>query len=316
MPPPPLAALRAWRLRAARAVRRWTRRPGQPPAPLQVHRIAGLGEYREFIALHGAESWALEHRLRDEHPDAPFTVPGWCWVDSVEVPFQVDYQYAGEAGGRPMPNWRERLLCPVCRMNNRQRACLHLSTEYLGLRGDSRIYMTEQVTPTYSLMRSRHTHLVGSEFLGPGVAPGSVNAAGIRHEDLTRLSFGDASLDAILTFDVLEHIPDFREALAECHRVLVDGGQMLFSIPFLEDRHETRTRARFDGDGKLVHDLPPVYHGDPVNPEGGVLCFHEYGWDILEHARAAGFRAADALLYRGRSYGYLGGWQINFLARK
>lgn len=246
----------------------------------------------------------------------PFTVPGWCWVDSVEVPFQVDYQYASAENGRPMPNWRERLLCPVCRMNNRQRACVHLATEFLGLQRDSRIYMTEQVTPTYSLMRTRHPRLAGSEFLGPGVEPGSVNAAGIQHEDLTRLSFGDASLDAILTFDVLEHIPDFREALAECRRVLVAGGQMLFSIPFLEDRNETRTRARFAGDGTLVHDLPPVYHGDPVNPEGGVLCFHEYGWDILEHVRAAGFRDAHALVYRGPSYGYLGGWQINFHARK
>jgi hypothetical protein len=310
------ASLRAWRHRALHAVRRWTQRGGPPPAPLQVHRVSSLAAYREHIARHGTDAWDVENRLCEAHPDAPFTVPGWCWVDSVDVAFEVDYLYSGDAGGRRMPNWRERLLCPVCRMNNRQRACVHVASAYLGLQPDSRIYMTEQVTPTYALMRSRHPRLVGSEFLGPGIAGGSVNGAGIRHEDLTQLSFGNASLDAILTFDVLEHIPDFRKALAECRRVLADGGHMLFSIPFLEDSQATRTRARFGDDGALIHDHPQVYHGDPVNPEGGVLCFHEFGWDILDHARAAGFREASALLYRDARYGYLGGWQIAFLARK
>jgi SAM-dependent methyltransferase len=143
-----------------------------------------------------------------------------------------------------------------------------------------------------------------------------VNAAGVRHEDLTRLSFPDASFDAILTFDVLEHIPRYRAALAECHRVLRPGGSMLFSIPFLEDSPATRTRARFAENGELVHLLPPIFHGDPVNPENGVLCFHEFGWDVLDHAREAGFTDATALVYRDPEYGYLGGWPTLFVARK
>jgi SAM-dependent methyltransferase len=264
----------------------------------------------------GTQAWEFDLALADANPDVPFKVDGRCWIDNAPVAFEMDYLYAQDLGTRRIPNWRERMLCPICHLNNRQRASIHVATEYLGLRPESRIYMTEQVTPAYALMCARHTSVVGSEFLGADAAPGSTNDAGIRHEDLTRLSFPDASFDAILTFDVLEHIPDHRRALAECHRVLKRGGRMLFSIPFLEDSQETRTRARFDAQGTLVHDHPPVYHGDPVNPEQGVLCFHEFGWDILDHARAAGFSDAAALVYRDPGYGYLGGWPILFAARK
>ncbi len=305
-----LAALRHWRHRAARRLGGLL-----GPRRLEVHRIASLDAYRTHIARHGARSWDLELALAQAHPDVPFKVPGRCWVDQADVEFEMDYLYATDLGTRRIPNWRERMVCPVCRMNNRQRACVHVATEHLRLRADSRIYITEQVTPTFHLLRTRHPRLVGSEYL-PDAKPGEVDAAGIRHEDLTRLSFPDRSLDAILTFDVLEHIPGYRAALAECCRVLVPGGTILFSIPFLEDSPTTRTRARFDASGALVHDHPPIYHGDPVSPDGSVLCFHDFGWDVLEHARAAGFSEATALLYRDPGYGYLGGWPILFAARK
>lgn len=286
------------------------------PRPLTVHRIASLAEYRAHMGRHGESAWALELSLAEAHPDVPFKVPGRCWVDQAEVEFEMDYLYAQDLGTRRIPNWRERMTCPTCGMNNRQRACVHVAIEYLGLRRDSRIYITEQVTPAYRLLRSRHPRLVGSEFLGPEAAPGSIDAAGIRHEDLTRLSLPDASMDAILSFDVLEHVPGYRAALAQCARVLVPGGTLLFSIPFLEDSPTTRRRAHFDAQGDLVHDHSPAYHGDPVKPGEGVLCFHDFGWDVLEHARDAGFSDATALLYRDPGYGYLGGWPILFAARK
>ena len=313
-----LATLREWRHRALHRVRAaLSSTPETAPAPrLAVHRIESLAAYREHIARVGADAWDLELKLAQAHPDAPFVVEGLCWIDDAPVAFEMDYLYAQEYGARRIPNWRERMVCPICRMNNRQRACVHLATEHLRLRPDSRIYITEQVTPSYALLRSRHAGLIGSEFLGSGVAPGSVNEAGLRHEDITCLSFADATFDAILSFDVLEHVPGHRKALAECCRVLKPGATLLFSIPFREDSQATRTRAHFDAAGHLVHDHPPAYHGDPVNPGGGVLCFHDFGWDILEHAREAGFSDAVALVYRDPGYGYLGGWPILFAATR
>jgi len=282
---------------------------------LELHRIGGLEAYRHFVATHPG-SWDEELALATRFPDVDFTVGGHCWVDDEDVAFRMDYLFATDLGHRRVPNWRERMVCPLCGMNNRQRAALHVASEALGLRRTSRVYMTEQVSSAFAHMRKRHPSLIGSEFVGPGVEPGHVGANGVRHEDVMRLSLADGSLDAILTFDVLEHVPDYRRALAECHRVLAPGGGMLFSIPFMEDAPETRQRAELRDDGALVHLQPAAYHGDPLNPAQGVLCFHDFGWDILDAAKAVGFDRAEALTYRSRRYGYLGGWQLLFIATR
>jgi hypothetical protein len=77
-----------------------------------------------------------------------------------------------------------------------------------------------------------------------------------------------------------------------------------------------RSRDRVDASGAVQHLLTPEYHGDPVNPDGGILCFRHFGWDMLEELRRAGFESAEALLLWSGRFGYLGGEQLLFVARK
>jgi hypothetical protein len=49
--------------------------------------------------------------------------------------------------------------------------------------------------------------------------------------DGMRLPFRDASFDVILCMNALHHMPDYRAALAEMHRVLRPAGRALFSEP-------------------------------------------------------------------------------------
>jgi len=137
----------------------------------------------------------------------------------------------------------------------------------------------------------------------------------LRHEDLTQLSFASDSFDAILSFDVLEHIPDYRSAFAECARTLKPAGKMLFSVPFDPDSARNHIRARLRKDGTIEHLLPPEYHDDPRNPEG-CLCFQRFGWEMLDEMKQAGFSSVSALSYYSLEYGYLGDKQIQFLAEK
>jgi SAM-dependent methyltransferase len=56
--------------------------------------------------------------------------------------------------------------------------------------------------------------------------------------DGNHLPFGDASFDAILTSEVLEHVPEINECLRELYRVLKPGGRILITVPFVWQEHE------------------------------------------------------------------------------
>ncbi len=130
----------------------------------------------------------------------------------------------------------------------------------------------------------------------------------VRHEDVTALTFADGSLASVLTFDVIEHVPDYRKSLVEFARVLQPGGLLLLTAPFLLQSRETVVRARRTADGDVEHLLPPVYHGDPLSSEG-VLCYQDFGWDLIDDLRAAGFRHVEVITCWAPEFGYLGACQ-------
>jgi SAM-dependent methyltransferase len=126
--------------------------------------------------------------------------------------------------------------------------------------------------------------------------PGSYRN-GVRCEDMQRLTYEDSSFDLVTHTEVLEHVPDDARALAELHRVLRPGGTMLFTVP-LYGGYATVERARLR-DGVIEHLLEPAYHIDPLRGEG-ILAFRDYGLDIVERLRAAGFAEASIVMPRRR----------------
>jgi SAM-dependent methyltransferase len=196
------------------------------------------------------------------------------------------------------------------------RAALHLLARQSGLDRHPHIYVTEQTTPLFHWVRAHFSQTVGSECLGAAVPLGEVNSAGIRNEDLTRLTFANEQFDCVLCFEVFEHVPNFRQAFAECARILKPGGYMLFSAPFDAAAARNVIRARVRADGVIEHLLPPEYHGDPLNRNEGILAFQYFGWDMLTQMHEAGFKRASALLYHSTDFGYLGANQIQFLVTK
>ena len=109
------------------------------------------------------------------------------------------------------------------------------------------------------------------------------------NEDVTRLSFEDDAFTLVVCQDVLEHVPHHRAALRELCRVLRPGGSLYLTVPFTFGP-DTLVRAELGDDGEVVHHLPPMYHLDPANPDG-VLCFQDFGMDLLDRLRDAGFDA-------------------------
>lgn len=290
------------------------------PLPcLTASTIENLADYR---ALHLSNTDEYKRRLARELSlipgDAPFTTPGYCYVCRADKQFATDFLHSDGRviEGRKIPNWRERVVCPDCGLNNRVRASVHFFERFLEPVLNSRIFLTEQSTGLYGLLRKKYPRLTGSEYFGERIPYGTIDpATGYRNESITKLTFDDSSFDYVLSFDVFEHVPDYSAALAECLRILKPGGTLLFTVPFDKGAQSNLVRARIAEDGAIEHLLEPEYHGDPINQDG-CLAFYTFGWELLDDLRKQGFAAASAHFFWSDDLGYLGQEQLLFTARK
>jgi SAM-dependent methyltransferase len=110
---------------------------------------------------------------------------------------------------------------------------------------------------------------------------------GVQCQDVQRLTYDAATFDLVTSTEVFEHVPDDLRAFTEVHRVLRDGGFLVFTVPLM-DVDDTLVRARLH-DGTIEHLVEPEYHGDRLRGRAGVLAFRTYGLDILGRLRTAGF---------------------------
>jgi SAM-dependent methyltransferase len=260
--------------------------PFETYADLAAWRQAQAGEASRFAA-EDREQQSLRQSLTAQG------ITGHCALCDAPRRFVCPELASGRA-----PSLRESLLCQTCGGNARQRAAIAALFE---AGHPDRVYVTEQASPVYVALRRRVPRLVGSEF-ARGLRKRLRLSAWlwrkrvlqwVRFADITALGFGAARFDAVLSLDVLEHVPDYRAALREFARVLAPGGRCLLSVPFHADREHSTTLARMHADGRIEHLQPPEYHGDPLS--GGVLCFHHFGWDLLAALREAGFAQVEAV---------------------
>jgi len=283
--------------------------------------IKNISSFEEFVDYEKSMRKNYKERQEFELSLIPketenFNYKGYCIVCEDIVPFHVDFWNAYNIDGKKIPNWRERLVCPACGLNNRMRLTYHLIQELFPEFSTSSVYTTEQTTSLFNLLQKINPKLIGSEYLGDQVPTGTTNELGIRNEDFTKLTFSDRQFDYIISLEVLEHIPDYKKALRESFRTLKSNGKFLFTVPFNRNSKENIVRAKLNEDGTINHILPPEYHGDPLNRIQGCLCYYHFGWELLDDLIEVGFNDAKAIFTYSKEYGYLGGEQIFFIATK
>lgn len=205
----------------------------------------------------------------------------------------ADWKLSG--ADRAYFEYREGCLCAACGASLRSRAMAGAIVEVLQAR--------ERTTAKCLDELARHPL--------PEVAAAEINACGNLHpflsravslsyseygsrdpripsENLMSLSYRDGAFDLVLNSDVLEHVPDYRQALREIARVTKPQGHFIFTVPLLMARR-TRTRARLDGAGRQVDLDSRSYHGRYDERRPDHLVFHEFGGDLLAEL-AASFR--------------------------
>lgn len=274
--------------------------PSNLPEPF--FHAADIVAVREYFARGDAAA--------DSSPSDSDRLFGECYVCRQHVDFVVDVP----ADGGPV-NWRETLTCPRCGLINRWRSCIHLFEAICKPKEHDRIYLTETLSPVFVELAARYPLLTGSEYVAqaPSGALLELHGQTIRNEDVTGLSFADGCFEALLCFDVLEHVPDYRAALREFCRVLSPAGQLVLSVPF-SFRQETVVRAVVNSQGVVEHLQPPSYHGDPLSADG-VLSYYDFGMDLLEELMHAGFDQSFLVCYQSARWGYLQE-NVAYVARK
>lgn len=194
--------------------------------------------------------------------------------------------------------------------------------EQLSAFEDVHIFELQAAGPLHILLKDLpHYHC--SEFF-PAIPPGQRNEEGILCQDATCLTFPDMTFDIVISQDIAEHIDDTWRAFSEINRVLTKDGTHVFTVPINEGAptkkrcgHDSfqATQSQQDGEkegdrqtghswqtglggqgGQKAgdgHPLPPIYHGDPLNPEGAFVWW-DFGDDLPQRLAQLGITASLA----------------------
>lgn len=222
--------------------------------------------------------WKFERCLSEFHAFTKremFYYYGNCAVCNSPQPFIVDYQFAEEENGIKKPNWRERLVCPNCGCNSRQRFIIH--KVFAHYKVGMKVLLYEQATEVFKRIQREIPDVTGFEYEKRDSHAGEEDKV-ILYEDVCRLSYTNESFDMLISNDVFSQADDYEKALKEAYRVLKPGGKMIFTVPF-------------DG------------NSDSSVRRGENMIF---GWDIIDILKQCGFKDVHAKAYYGLKDGYLG----------
>lgn len=241
---------------------------------------------------------------------------GFCIYCDKEVNMKYDLSFEHYTNYKDTA-FASLLSCPKCLFVNRSRTMLYVINKFINNRKNLTIYSLEKISPFYRALKKwygKDFTIIGSEFLGDDIPSGSI-INGTRHEDALNLSFDDNSLDFIVSNDVYEHVSNIQKTFKEAYRTLKSGGYMLFTIPFFPDNSITTTRAKIENN-ELVLLMEKEMHGNFLSEEGS-LTFYNFGWDILNLQKDAGFKDPYIIGILDEKFGHINySPLLVFVARK
>lgn len=184
---------------------------------------------------------------------------------------RITCNFCGQRFRRIGPDYSEALHCPRCGSVARERVVYEAILErFTSQRGNQvisgnaalRDLRVLEFSPRNNAVR-RSTYLrtfksyVASDF------DQSAHVGDIQLDlsDAAAVAALAGSYDVIILCHVLEHIPEYRAAIANLARLVAPNGQVFFQVPFLEALYTQVTWDEFHGDHTRV--------------------FHRFGFDII-----------------------------------
>ncbi len=116
------------------------------------------------------------------------------------------------------------------------------------------------------------------------------------HCDLAAIPKPDSFYDAVICNAVLEHVPDPEAVMLEFHRLLVPGGSLVVSVPFLQPFHPTPFDfRRYTRSGLEQLGLRTGFRLLEMNPVHSLA--QTVGWIVWAHLEERGSSLGKLLLW-------------------
>ncbi len=188
------------------------------------------------------------------------------------------------------------LRCLRCRSTFIHRAVGVVLSE-LTLPENAKVHEFSTHGAIFKYLKKQFKNLSGSEYFD-GVESGTITN-GVMCQNVEKVSFADEQFDLVTHTEVFEHVVNDANGFAEMFRILKPGGKMVFTVP-LEGVAKTVERAKIIN-GKIEHMLEPEFHGDHLT--NGILAFRNYGLDISDRLKLAGFKQVEIITVEDASKG-------------
>ena len=281
-----------------------------------IERVLRSPEEFHQVYMDWIRYWHFERCLCELHAytkKESFFYYGNCEVCNSPQPFIADYRFAEEENGVKKINWRERLVCPNCGCNSRQRYSIRQIFEDYD--GEKQILLYEQNSEVFRKVQREIPSVQGFDYPGAGHQPGKIN--GVDVQDICALNYENESFDLIVANDAFEHVYDYEQAFKEAYRILKFGGKMIFTVPFDGNSMETSRRVEMD-EMNVIYTTEKYYHGNPVPglEKEPLLVYQIFGWDMIDTLRNCGFKDAYGKVYYGLKKAYMGYLPMYFEAVK
>lgn len=186
------------------------------------------------------------------------------------------------------------IRCLKCRANLPNLALIPVIKNAFGERlKDAEVYELSTYGATLEFLSKNCKKVFVSEYF-PDEAFG-VDIAGVRNEDIQKLTYENEVFDLVTSTSVMEHVPDDIRGFSECYRVLKNDGALIFTVP-LYDTKSSLQMAKLDDENNVVHLEVPEYHDSRLGGPKSALAFwrHSYN-DISDRLKTAGFDEVQVL---------------------
>jgi SAM-dependent methyltransferase len=199
-----------------------------------------------------------------------FMNSGFCPICEKEVTFSANDAW-----------FRDHYLCDQCFSLPRERALMLAIQTYFPDWINLTIHESSPENRGLSVrLSTKCKHYIATQYFAEH--PSGQLYEGIRCENLEALTFPDDSIDLHITQDVLEHVLHPARAFSEIARTLRPGGAHIFTVPLVNKMDPSEVCALEEINGQLRYLRPPVFHGNPISPEGSLVTVN-WGFDICNH---------------------------------